>query len=676
MGKKMKRLALLVGLVILVTACSGNPPTVSKSNITQPTATPTTVLANTTAPKASSTATSAASDLVTAHSSHLVCIAEVKPEGTPYVVDRATGSDLFPGTAKCPLHTIQRAAELMNDNDESIIREGRYPEFVTISGKNNLAFMAADGERVVLDGSADIEHDLGGEWMPYKDGIYRAKIAVDVWQLFVDWEEMVPARWPNANFLDGSIFDKTHHWAHGTIDDGPSYDNGMLIDAGAVVNGHEGLLTSGIDPIGAIAVLNVGSFKTWSRKITGYDSTTGTIEYDEVPNWKTKHHDYFLEGKLELLDVPGEWFFDKEAMDIYFMPPTGKDPTDMNIRGKTRSYGFASTDGNDVRLVGIEFFATTFKFENCNGCTVENCSLLYPSTSKRSLGIAGEDPGGRWTSRFDKCYGCKVRDSSFLYTDGSALEMSGGQNTVENSYSYHIDWSGADLDRLMTTIQLTGEGNVFTYNTLHKLGASSTVNPGNEATVTFNDISDTGLVQSDGAMVQLMMDQQLGATIAYNWLHDSSKYGIRMDSPVGGTAIGHSSSVHHNVMWNIRGAIMVKGDKHEIYNNTVFASDYDRNDIIVMAAGNNGTITRNNAANRISGHRTGKVSDFPVPGEYQDNFNGYVDVGYSVEAQLVDPADFDFRSKLGSALALLGAGAYGSSDDDGIRWVAGTTVRR
>jgi len=95
-----------------------------------------------------------------------------------------------------------------------------------------------------------------------------------------------------------------------------------------------------------------------------------------------------------------------------------------------------------------------------------------------------------------------------------------------------------------------------------------------------------------------------------------------------------------------------------------------------MAPGNDGTITRNNAANRISGHRTGKVSDFPVPGEYQDNFNGYVDVGYSVEAQLVDPADFDFRSKLGSALALLGAGAYGSSDDDGIRWVAGTTVRR
>ena len=94
-----------------------------------------------------------------------------------------------------------------------------------------------------------------------------------------------------------------------------------------------------------------------------------------------------------------------------------------------------------------------------------------------------------------------------------------------------------------------------------------------------------------------------------------------------------------------------------------------------MAPGNDGTITQNNAANRISGHRTGKVSDFPVPGEYQNNFNGYVDIGDSVEAQLVDPAGFDFRSKPGSALALLGAGAYGSSDDV-IRWVAGTTVTR
>ena len=160
MAREMKRLASLVGLMILVTACSGDTDIVSKSSSTQPTATPTTVSDNTPVPKPTSTAISAAPDLAI---THLACIAEVKSAGTPYVVDRATGSDLFPGTAKCPLHTIQRAAELMNDNDQSIIREGRYQELVTISGKNNLAFIAADGERAVLDGSADIKKDLGGE---------------------------------------------------------------------------------------------------------------------------------------------------------------------------------------------------------------------------------------------------------------------------------------------------------------------------------------------------------------------------------------------------------------------------------------------------------------------------------------------------------------------------------
>ena len=55
----MKRLASLVGLMLLVTACSGATDTVSKSSTTRPTATPTTVSANTTAPKATSTATSA-----------------------------------------------------------------------------------------------------------------------------------------------------------------------------------------------------------------------------------------------------------------------------------------------------------------------------------------------------------------------------------------------------------------------------------------------------------------------------------------------------------------------------------------------------------------------------------------------------------------------------------------
>ena len=51
-----------------------------------------------------------------------------------------------------------------------------------------------------------------------------------------------------------------------------------------------------------------------------------------------------------------------------------------------------------------------------------------------------------------------------------------GNNTIEDCYFYHIDYTATDLNGLMTTIQMGGSNNVFKNNTMHKLGASATLN--------------------------------------------------------------------------------------------------------------------------------------------------------------------------------------------------------
>ena len=99
-----------------------------------------------------------------------------------------------------------------------------------------------------------------------------------------------------------------------------------------------------------------------------------------------------------------------------------------------------------------------------------------------------------------------------------------------------------------------------------------------------------------------------------------------------------------------------------------------KNDIVVMLGGSNTkTITQGNAADKIAGHRSGSYDVYPVPGEYHNNLNGYLDSGGSVESQLTDPAAYDFRPKPGSTLDILGIGAYESSDNP--PWTAGTTAR-
>ena len=233
----------------------------------------------------------------------------------------------------------------------------------------------------------------------------------------------------------------------------------------------------------------------------------------------------------------------------------------------------------------------------------------------------------------------KVYKSAFRYTDGSALEMYSGNNTIEDCYFYHIDHTATDLNGLMTTIQMGGNNNIFRRNTMHKMGASATLNPGNEGLIEFNDMSDSGYMQSDGSLIQCMVGQQPGVEIRYNWLHDTIKYGARFD----GNGAGNNGLMHHNVIWNVQGGIMVKGYEHNLFNNTAFDNG-DKNDIIVMIdqGGNEGSITRNNAANKIAGHRSGTYQDYPVPGIYDHNWNGY-ETGSEIKDQLVDPENYDFR---------------------------------
>ena len=544
------------------------------------------------------------------------------------------------GSFNYPFSSIQQAANVMNAGDICYIRQGVYHENIKLESKDGssgspIVFSAYNDERVVLDGTVPIN----STWSIFNGNIWVAEIDYNIWQLFVDYQEMVMARWPNAFFEDGSIWDKESNWAHGTIDlDENAYENGMMIDN---PHGEISLENIGFNVEGATAILNVGSFKTYTREILNHNGNT--FYYEPVDLWKTKHHDYFLENKIEFLDSPGEWFYDVDSSLVYFWAPNNANPNNLNIRGKVQSYAFEIIDSDYIEIRDLEFFGTTFKFENSDYSIVDHCNLVYPSCYKRMLGVVDTQPE---MSIFTSSSNCKVINSAFRFIDGSALEMYSGNNTIENCYFYHIDYTATDLNGLMTTIQMGGSNNIFRRNTMHRMGASATLNPGNSAIIELNDMSDSGHMQSDGALVQCMVGQQPDVQIRYNWLHDTEKFGARFD----GEGDGYGGHMHHNVIWNVQGGIMVKGYNHNIYNNTSFDNG-SKNDIIVMIdqGGNEGTITINNASNKIAGHRTGTYQDYPVPGIYENNWNGY-ETNQDIKDLLQDAENLDFTPIEGSIL--------------------------
>ncbi len=580
---------------------------------------------------------------------------------TDYYVAVSYGDDTNSGlSVGAPFKTIGKAASVMSSGDICYIRQGRYHETISIDNLDGTSsapviFTNYNNERVIIDGTIPIT----STWVQIgSSNLWRTKLTQDIWQLFINWEEQVMARWPNAKFSDGTIWDNDNYWAKGTIDDDESaYSNGTIIDdpytnsAGTLIS----LSAKGfnLDETNkeAIAILNLGSFRTWSRIVTSHSGNT--FNYAVVPNWKTKHHYYYLEGRKEFLDQDGEWWYDtyNNKDSLYYFAANGVDPNKLDFRGKVQSYAFSITSSEHLHIKNIEFFGTTVYFSNGDNCLVYGCNFMYPSCSKRMLRTVDTEP--EMTKFASGSVGSTIRNCAFRNTDGTALEMWGGTDTVDNCYFNKIDYSVADNSSIMLTLRMNGTSNVFRKNTIHKTGASATIMIGNAGLVEYNNLYDTGYLQSDGSMIQFMEDQQDGAICRYNWLHDTEKYGARFDHS--GDADGINGIMHHNLAWNCEsGGIMVKGNNHQVYNNTVLNSG-SKNDIIVFqvnSGDHTNTIVKNNAADKIANHRTNDVEiDF---GTYTNNWNGYKE-SITLNSILEDTSNNNFSPSSGSPLIDAGA---------------------
>jgi len=550
---------------------------------------------------------------------------------TYYVAPSSSGgSDSNAGTFAAPFETLQYAINQLSAGDILYIREGTYRETITIdedgTSGNLITIQNYNNEVVTIDGTVDVT----GTWSTYGSvsGAYQlTSYSTDITQLFVDDEPMVNARWPNAQFYDDSIFSHST-WAQGDEgdDDNPNSVEGSLqIDEDVFDPGS-------LDLNNSIGVLNIGSFKTETVKITGHTQNAGAddvITYgyiggtdaDYSTTYKDKHHYYFFEGKLGFLDTNNEWFHDKTNDILYLYPDDGLNPstTGRTIKAKTTDYRVTFSGANYITFKGINFFATTIDIQNSDYLSIEECNFYFPSASKRMLGLTSGLGSTNVTSLNASSDNNTIKKCLFENAEGEALVIKGDSNTIENNYFHHIDWSASDLNGLMVTMYCTGASNIFTKNTIHTTGASATVLPGTASTFSYNEVTNTGLLQSDGAVFQGTKNYVEGSNVHHNFIYDTEKYAFRYDAPGGDAAVaGSYGRMHHNVADNTNG-LMIKGNNQIIAHNTVMNTINNRNDIIILAedCSNTSTWLYNNLAKRIGSHRSSQSfslsADSPLP---------------------------------------------------------------
>jgi hypothetical protein len=487
------------------------------------------------------------------------------------------GSDANPGSKTQPFKSIQKAADVMEAGDSCYVSGGTYRETVRLkkSGRQGkpIRFIAAKGARVILKGT-DV---LNLNWSVYKGSIYKATIDTDVTQLFLDEKFLIEARWPNMKFPD-EMWGKSK-WARA----GPGSKHGRVIDPN--------LAATGINWTGATAVLNVAQqFKTWTRAAENHTAGSNTFRYTAdlddfswriTEEWKTgevwEDDCYYLIGKLEALDSPGEWFYDTGSKVLYLWTPDSDRPAKHTIEVKQRDYGFQAEGVDYIEISGFGFFGTAFNFENCNHCLIENCHLLYPFNRGGLKGTEEKITYPHITGSHNT-----VRRSSFAYGALTGLHIQGQSNRVENNIIHDFSWDVTSKHvplRVINTGQPGEAGCLVRGNNIYNSGSLCIrfVGPNNiiEYNNIYNGLRGRSGGSRDGSLTQTNSPKCAGSVVRYNWVHDAVTK-IRQDALWGG-GMGirgddrtRSLTVHHNVVWKFGGTgILVKGDLNKIYNNTV-----------------------------------------------------------------------------------------------------------
>ena len=544
------------------------------------------------------------------------------------------GNDLSEGTLNNPLATLNEAVNRMDAGDTCIFRGGRYRQSLVLSNKDNLTFRAYENEQVIFDGTTP----LITSWTQYSGNIYQTPVSADFWQLFAGEQMMMPARWPNAALSDESVWDQPGHWAKVIYS---SSKTDFVDDPTA----HSNLEQLNFSVQGSIAVLAVGSFKSYAREILNHTAGSPNFTVSAVGNRKASNYQYyFLEGLLEFVDSPGEWYLDRENDILYAWGDTN-----AAFFGKTQDYAFNFSNCDDITISDIDFFGTTVRFNNCQRSVVENGTFSFPSCTKRMLGESGDQPE---MTEFTGGGNHHFYNNVVRYADTPAIYMNSGlNNKIENCLFEYIDWSAADLPSLMMTVYMRGSGSIFSGNSAHTTGASAFLDVNSAVQAFSNEVWHTGLVQNDGSIIQLTLAAQPNSETAYNWFFDTEKYGARFDASTAiGSPTGSNGLMHHNVGFNVNAAIMQKGDDHQCINNTAFNNS--NNGIIILSdnvSTNSGTVVRNNVAERIGSHRKNNVPLTEVM-DHSHNWNGYEYGSADISTVLRDPDNLDFRPKPNSIL--------------------------
>jgi hypothetical protein len=472
--------------------------------------------------------------------------ASATPAHTPttYYVS-PSGSDSAGGTLEQPFATVQHAVNQLYPGDTLYLRAGSYHENVTLarSGTANapITLAAYSGEAPTLIGAQPVT----GPWTLSSGSIYSAPWPTQPLQVFSDGHLLNEARWPNSPIE--SLAGMTY----------------SIADAGDETS----LTKANLPPVDLTgAWLRVMAGEAWvgyERQIVTDDQATGKLTWSEPVNQLSmliprRGNKFIVFGKLNLLDAPGEWYWDPNAQMLYVWTQDGASPTGRIEAGVAPAVLNLSGQSY-ITVNGLQARGGSFNLQNSTSCAIKNFLLYAPNWIR---GYDGYNVNPQFYGGIEVSGSGNLIDGGLIEFAGRAsIYLAGSGNTVRQ---VTIQDSGMTWSNDAGIVASDGTQNLIQNNTIQRTSlAGATL--GSQLKVFNNLVTTPCLFMEDCGNVNAWSPDDQGTEIAYNILQNNQ---VRWGAAIYLDAGSHNFYLHDNlaqqILWS--GANITSTDTIE--NNT------------------------------------------------------------------------------------------------------------
>ncbi|WP_443060782.1 fibronectin type III domain-containing protein [Streptomyces sp. NBC_00448] len=205
-----------------------------------------------------------------------------------------------------------------------------------------------------------------------------------------------------------------------------------------------------------------------------WDNSNKRVEFPDIPGRTVSMvgpgaltngaHVTYMENARELLDTPGEWYLDRAAHTVYYMPRKGEDLPRADVEAPALEKlvdgrGTAAAPLHDVAFRGLQFsYATWLTPSSPEGFSeIQAGYTISGPTGYATEGLCGFQAGGQcpfgaWTKEpgnvaIDHGRDLDFSDDAFVHLGAAGLELGDGtqHTTVRGSVFTDISGNGVEV---------------------------------------------------------------------------------------------------------------------------------------------------------------------------------------------------------------------------------------